>query len=98
MKILGGDRAQDIPILRGANIYLFDWRALRRWGFKTRDLPAGSIVLNRPPTLIEAYGRYVFGGLVLIFVQLLLNPAALEPACEGKNNQETPARERSPAS
>jgi PAS domain S-box-containing protein len=72
MKILGGAKPQDIPIVAGPNVYLFDWRALKRWGFNERDLPAGSIVLNRQPTLMEAYGRYVFGGLVLLFAQLLL--------------------------
>ena len=72
IKILGGAKPQDIPIVAGPNVYLFDWRALKRWGFKERDLPAGSIVLNRQPTLMEAYGRYVFGGLVLLFAQLLL--------------------------
>ncbi len=72
MKILGGAKPQDIPIVASPNVYLFDWRALKRWGFQERNLPVGSVVLNREPTLMEAYGRYVFGGLVLLFAQLLL--------------------------
>jgi PAS domain S-box-containing protein len=72
MKILGGTKPQDMPIVAGPNVYLFDWRALQRWGFKERDLPSGSVVLNRQPALMETYGRYVFGGLVLLFAQLLL--------------------------
>jgi PAS domain S-box-containing protein len=72
MKILGGAKPQDIPIVAGPNVYLFDWRALQRWGFKERNLPSGSVVLNRRPALIETYGPYVFGGLVLLFAQLLL--------------------------
>lgn len=72
MKILGGAKPQDIPIVAGPNAYLLDWRALQRWGFKERNLPPGSIVLNRQSTLMETYGPYVFGGLVLLFAQLLL--------------------------
>jgi PAS domain S-box-containing protein len=72
MKVLRGEKPHDIPIESSSNVYLFDWRALKRWGLRERNLPVGSIVLNREPTLIEAYGRYVFGGLVLLFAQLLL--------------------------
>jgi hypothetical protein len=36
---------------RGAIDYMFDWRALHSWGIKDSDLPAGSVVLNRKPSL-----------------------------------------------
>jgi PAS domain S-box-containing protein len=72
MKILGGAKPHDIPIVRGPNVYLFDWRALKRWNFNEHGLPAESILLNRQPTIMELYGRYVFGGLVLLCGQLLL--------------------------
>ena len=51
VRILDGERPQDIPIVHGTNAYMFDWRALRRWGFRERDLPPGSAVLFRPPAL-----------------------------------------------
>ena len=38
------DRRPDL-IIAGANANMFDWRALRRWGFRVRDLPPGSAVL-----------------------------------------------------
>jgi PAS domain S-box-containing protein len=72
MKILGGAKPRDMPIARGANVYLFDWRALERWRFKERDLPAGSIVLNRQPSPWEAYGPYVAVAMVLLFAQTML--------------------------
>jgi len=72
MRILGGERPQNIPIASGANTYVFDWRALKRWGLKERNLPVGSIVLNRQLTLMEQYGRYVIVGLLLLFAQLVL--------------------------
>ena len=55
VRILNGERPQDIPIVRGANAYMFDWRALRRWGFRESDLPPGSAVLFRPAVFVAAH-------------------------------------------
>ena len=64
IKILNGGRPQDIPIVRGANDYMFDWRALKRWGFKESDLPPGSEVLFRQPSLWERTKWLWFEALV----------------------------------
>ena len=50
LRVLNGERPQDIPIVKNNNIYLFDWRALNRWGIKEKDLPPGSTVLFREPS------------------------------------------------
>jgi PAS domain S-box-containing protein len=71
LKILDGQQARDIPITSPSNVYMFDWSALKRWHINERDLPNGSIVLNRQPALMDVYGRYIFGALVLL-AQLLL--------------------------
>jgi len=72
LRILNGEKPQDIPIVRGTNIYLFDWRALRRWGLKESDLPPDSVVLEREPTFWELYRRYIFAGISLLLAQTLL--------------------------
>jgi PAS domain S-box-containing protein len=72
MRVLRGEKPHDIPFVKGTNVYLFDWRALKRWGLKEGALPAGSVVLNRQPTLWEAYGRYISGGLFLLLLESLL--------------------------
>jgi PAS domain S-box-containing protein len=72
MRILRGEKPRDIPFVAGTGMYLFDWRALRRWGLKGAALPAGSVVLNRQPTLWEAYGRYIWGGIFLLLAEGLL--------------------------
>jgi PAS domain S-box-containing protein len=71
LKILDGQQARDIPITSPSNVYMFDWSALKRWHINERDLPNGSIVLNRQPAFMDVYGRYIFGALVLL-AQLLL--------------------------
>ena len=67
-----GENRRNIPIAKAANVYLFDWRALERWRFKRRDLPAGNIVLNRQPAPWEAYGPYVAVAMVLLLAQTML--------------------------
>jgi PAS domain S-box-containing protein len=66
LKILDGQKAQDIPIVNAPHLYMFDWLALRRWNINERNLPDGSIVRDRQPTFMDVYGRYIFGAFVLL--------------------------------
>ena len=72
LRILNGEKPQDIPRIRAGTIPIFDWRALKRWSMKEKDLPPGSIVLNREPTAWEIYKWYIVGGLCLLLVQTSL--------------------------
>jgi len=72
VRILNGEKPQNIPIVRGANIYMFDWRALQRWNLKESELPPGSIVLNRQLTNWESYKLFIIGSISLILVETLL--------------------------
>jgi PAS domain S-box-containing protein len=77
LKILNGESPSDIPVAKAANDFIFDWRALQRWGLKESNLPTGSIVLNRQPTAWELYKWYILGGLALILLEALLISALL---------------------
>jgi signal transduction histidine kinase/ABC-type uncharacterized transport system substrate-binding protein len=72
VRALNGEKPQDIPIEKSTNIYMFDWRAMRRWGLKESILPPGSVILYRQPTVWETYWRYIAGGISLIVVEALL--------------------------
>ncbi len=72
VRVLNGEKPQDIPVAKSANVYMFDWRALKRWGLKEDALPAGSIVLNRQKTAWESYKPYVLGAISLIIFEGLL--------------------------
>jgi len=71
LEILGGKSPQDIPIVHGPSVYLFDWRELQRWNLDQSKLPPGSTILFRQPTLWERYNRTLVTGM-LIFVSLTL--------------------------
>ena len=72
VRVLNGEKPQDIPIVKSANVYTFDWRALQRWGLGESRLPPSSVVLNRQPTVWELYWRYIVGLIVLLLFQTLL--------------------------
>jgi signal transduction histidine kinase/ABC-type uncharacterized transport system substrate-binding protein len=67
VRILDGVKPQEIPVVRNNNVYLFDWRALRRWGFKESDLPSGSTVIFRELSVWERTKWIWISGLLIIF-------------------------------
>jgi signal transduction histidine kinase/ABC-type uncharacterized transport system substrate-binding protein len=72
LRVLKGEKPENIPIVKSPNSYVFDWRALRRWGFKESNLPPGSVLLYRQPGLWELYRGYIIGGILLISAEALL--------------------------
>ena len=72
VRILNGEEPHNIPTVKTANTYIFDWRALNRWGFKEKNLPPGSIVVNRELTVWETYKWYLIFGISLILLQAVL--------------------------
>ena len=69
VRVLNGERPQDIPVVKSKNEFMFDWRALKRWRMKESNLPPGSIVLNREPGFWEKYKQYVVAGLFVLLAQ-----------------------------
>ena len=46
-----------------------DWRALERWGLSESQLPPGTEVLFRTPTVWERYKEYILAALALLIAQ-----------------------------
>ncbi len=72
VRVLNGEKPHDIPVVTSNHDYMFDWGALKRWGIEEKNLPPGSIVLNRQPTGWDSYKGYVIGGISLIILEGLL--------------------------
>jgi signal transduction histidine kinase len=66
VRALSGEKPENIPIVRNVNVYMFDWRALRRWGFSEKDLPAGSTVLYRELSIWQRTKSIWISGLLII--------------------------------
>jgi|SRR5579862_5406325 len=72
VRILNGERPQDIAIVQGVNAYIFDERALRRWGFRESDLPPGSDLRFRGPSLWERTKWMWVAGALLVLCLFIL--------------------------
>ena len=66
VRVLSGEKPQNIPIVRNNNVYMFDWRALRRWGLSEKDLPPGSTVLYRELSIWQRTKSIWISGLLII--------------------------------
>jgi len=72
LSILRGESPVDISPEKTLNVLMFDWRQLKRWGISEDNLPHGSIVRYRVPSLWEEHKRRIIGITVLIIAQALL--------------------------
>jgi signal transduction histidine kinase len=66
VRVLNGEKPENIPIVRNANAYMFDWRALRRWGLSEKNLPVGSTVLYRELSIWQRTRSIWISGLLII--------------------------------
>ncbi|MFH1983130.1 MAG: ABC transporter substrate binding protein [Pseudomonadota bacterium] len=81
LRVLSGERPAAIPVIKdgGPNRYIFDDSVLKRFDLPASRLPAGSTVINRPPSFYDQYRRLVwqvalaFGMLLLFTVVIALN-------------------------
>jgi len=72
LRLLSGEKAQNILRVQDVADYMFDWRALRRWGMRERDLPAGSTLINRELSTWErTRGIWISSIVVILFLSAI---------------------------
>lgn len=72
-RLLAGERFGSIPIVDTTNPQAqVDWRELQRWQIPESALPAGTVILYRPPLFWENWRRYVTPAIILIAALVLL--------------------------
>ena len=71
-RVLEGTPPAAIPPAVAINTFIFDWRALKRWGLNPGRLPPGSLVLNREKTFWEQYKWYIVAGFSLFVAETVL--------------------------
>lgn len=56
-RIMAGERADDIPVMaQSANRPIFDYAVMKKYGLDPDLVPPGSIMVNKPLSLINRYG------------------------------------------
>jgi PAS domain S-box-containing protein len=76
-KVVTGTQLKDIPIEKGPDTAMFDWRQLQRWGISGDRLPAGSVIRFRELTTWEQYKWRILGAMLVFLLQSLLIGALL---------------------
>lgn len=73
-EILSGTDASAIPVMNEPiTKYMFDYEALKRFNIKRSDLPADSLVINRPFSFYDEYTELVWSSAALFIVLLVLS-------------------------
>lgn len=69
ISIIRGVDLRNIPVIPNSPTrYLFDYTVMRRFGVSEDDLPEGSIVVNRPLTILDQYRNQVIGTSIAFLV------------------------------
>jgi PAS domain S-box-containing protein len=69
VKILKGTDVTSIPVLLDSpNKYMFDYSVMQRFNISERDLPQGSILINKPVSLLDQYRPYLYATLGVFIV------------------------------
>lgn len=67
LRILGGENPDDIAVISGgANVFMFDYRELKRFAVPMELLPENSIVINRPLPFYEISKKRLWAGLAIM--------------------------------
>ncbi len=73
LRILNGEQAGNIPILRESpNRFMFDYRQLRRFDIVSSRLPKSALIVNRPQTFHQIHPQLFYGGVAALIILLLV--------------------------
>ena len=73
VRLFNGENTSTIPITTSNAVKpIFDWRELQRWAVNERDLPPGSEILFRNPTVWGQYRWQILFVAAVIFTETLL--------------------------
>mgnify|MGYP001315047896 CR=1 FL=1 len=77
VRVLGGEAPVSIPVEKKTQAqYMFDYKALEKWGIDISRLPEGSFILDRPVSFYEQNPTLVWsiaiGFIVLMFIIVFL--------------------------
>ena len=72
IQLLYGELLEDLPRVKDKNEYHFNWEELNRWNIRIKDIPKGSVILNKPQTVYNQYRTFFFLTLSLIIIMFIL--------------------------
>ncbi|MDZ7797879.1 MAG: ABC transporter substrate binding protein [Candidatus Marinimicrobia bacterium] len=71
LKFLSGVSPENVGFFEADNECYFNWKQMRRWGIRKRELPENAVIFNRPMTIYRQYAIFFWlalGLIILLFV------------------------------
>ena len=72
LRILRGEKAADIPLVKSPTQFMFDHRELARFQVAKASLPPGSIIINEPASIYQDHKHLIWGVSAVIALLLAL--------------------------
>src|SRR5205814_5576519 len=69
VRILGGENASDIPVVKVPSQLIFEWPALQRWKISESALPPGSEIQFRVPSVWNQHRPQILAILAALILQ-----------------------------
>lgn len=69
VKILKGTDIKLIPVMQNShNKYIFDYNVMKRFNLAEHDLPIGSVVINKPVSMLKEFRPYLFTSICVVII------------------------------
>ena len=94
LRILRGERVQDIPLQESHPLPMVDWRQLHRWNISESRLPEGTVVVYRAPSAWTLYKWRIIFVATLCLVETVLILALLIHRAKRKRAEKEAIRSR----
>jgi len=72
LQVLNGKSPAEIPAVVSPNKNYFDFKEMQRWGIHEKNLPQGSILINKQPGLWDLYRWQIISAISIVISGLLL--------------------------
>jgi PAS domain S-box-containing protein len=72
LRVMNGEKPQDLRPQTAPNVLMFDWRQLQRWGVSEQRVPPGSVIRFKEPTFWQLYQWYIVGIVAAFIIESLL--------------------------
>lgn len=72
VRLLHGEDIHNMPVQENRLVPMANWKALKRWGLREGNLPPGTVVMNKEPSLLDMYRWHIVGIISLCVLEAAL--------------------------
>jgi signal transduction histidine kinase/ABC-type uncharacterized transport system substrate-binding protein len=77
VRLLHGEDIHNMPVQENRLVPMANWKALKRWGLREANLPPGTVVMYKEPSLLDMYRWHIIGVISLCLLEAVLIIALL---------------------